>query len=164
MLDQIDALSTALPEWEPGKVADPVQRVRNLLYVAAVPDVLEAEILESYVPLVVFDQIKQDISKDDLIRILYWIATHPSGGEDRAARQLRPLGLENAPADMDTVARTRDHLRAETAGPADRQNTSEVNAASLCEGLNQCENHGMRMAAIFSILARRKLESGIASK
>jgi ABC-type polysaccharide/polyol phosphate export permease len=103
LIDQINALTAALPEWQPGKVDDPVQRVRNLLYVAAVPDLLEKEILESYVPLVVFERLKQDIPKDDLIRILYWVATHPSGGEDRAARQLQPLGLENAPADMDTV-------------------------------------------------------------
>jgi ABC-2 type transport system permease protein len=103
MLDQINALTAALPQWQPGKVDDPVQRVRNLLYVAAVPDLLEMEILESYVPLVVFDRLKQDIPKNDLIRILYWIATHPSGGEDRAAGQLQPLGLGNAPADIDTV-------------------------------------------------------------
>ena len=103
MADQINALTARLPEWQPGKVADPVQRVRNLLYVAAVPDVLEAEILECYVPLVVFDRLKLDIPKQDLIRIFNWIATHPSGGEDRAASQLQPLGLENAPADMDTV-------------------------------------------------------------
>src|SRR6266581_6366965 len=103
MLEQINALTAALPEWQPGKVDDPVQRVRNLLYVAAVPDVLEQEILESYVPLVVFDRLKRDIPKDDLIRILYWVATHPSGGEDRAARQLQPLGLGNAPVDRETV-------------------------------------------------------------
>ena len=103
ILDAIYVVTAALPQWQPGKVNDPVQRVRNLLYVAAVPDVIEAEILESYVPLVVFDRLKEDIPKDDLIRILYWIATHPSGGEDRAASQLQPLGLGNAPADMETV-------------------------------------------------------------
>lgn len=103
MLGQIQALSAALPAWEPGKVADPVQRVRNLLYVAAVPDLLQAEILESYVPLVVFDRLRQDIPKDDLIRILFWVAMHPSGGDDAAANQLGPLGLGNAPPDRESV-------------------------------------------------------------
>jgi ABC-2 type transport system permease protein len=103
MLDQINGLTMALPDWPPDKVEDPVQRVRNLLYVAAVPDVLEAEILESYVPLVVFDRLKQEFPKDDLIRLLYWVAVHPTGGDDSAAHQLQPLGLGNAPDDMDTV-------------------------------------------------------------
>jgi hypothetical protein len=103
MAEQLSALEAALPAWLPAHVADPVQRARNLLYVAAVPDILEAEILESYVPLVVFEKLKQEIPKDDLIRILYWIAMHPAEGEDRAARQLRPLGLGDAPADMEAV-------------------------------------------------------------
>ena len=80
-----------------------MQRVRNLLYVAAVPDVLETEILESYVPLAVFNRLKQEFPKKDLIRLLYWVAVHPSGGDDSAAHQLQPLGLGNAPGDMDTV-------------------------------------------------------------
>jgi ABC-type polysaccharide/polyol phosphate export permease len=103
MLDQIDTLTAALPEWPPGNVKDPVQRVRNLLYVAAVPDLLEMEILESYVPLVVFDRLRQILPKNDLIKILYWVAVHPSGGDDKAANQLQPLGLGNAPGDMQTV-------------------------------------------------------------
>jgi ABC-2 type transport system permease protein len=103
MLDQINNLISALPDWPPGKVSDPVQRVRNLMYVAAVPDVLETEILETYVPLVVFDRLKQDILKEDLIRLLYWVAVHPSGGDDSAANQLQSLGLGRAPSDMDTV-------------------------------------------------------------
>lgn len=103
MQDQLNALTAALPSWPPGNVADPVQRVRNLLYVAAVPDVLEREILESYVPLIVFDRLKQVIPRKDLIRILYWVATHPSSGDDSAARQLQVLGLGDAAADIDTV-------------------------------------------------------------
>ncbi len=103
MLDQLNNLAAALPDWAPGQVDDPVQHVRNVLYVAAVPDVLETEILESYVPLIVFDKLKQDIPKADLIRILFWVAVHPSGGDDSAAHQLEPLGLGRPPADMDQV-------------------------------------------------------------
>ena len=103
MLDQLNNIADALPNWPPGNVADPVQRVRNLLYVAAVPDVLETEIIESYVPLIVFDRLKQVVPKDDLIRILFWVAVHPSGGDDSAANQLQSLGLGNAPSDMDAI-------------------------------------------------------------
>jgi len=104
---QLDKLQTALPGWAPGRVSDPVQRVRNLLYVAAVPDVFQMTDLERFIPLVVYDYIQTEIPRDDLIKILYWIALHPSEGDDKAVDELRPLGLNNGPADMDT---TRDRL------------------------------------------------------
>jgi hypothetical protein len=37
--EQLDQVRAALPNWAPGKLADPVQRVRNLLYAASVCDV-----------------------------------------------------------------------------------------------------------------------------
>ncbi len=91
----------ALPDWKPGKVEDPVQRVRNFLYVAAVPDVFQMQELERFVPQVVYERIQEDIPKEDLIKILYWIATHPFDGDDKAVDELRPLGLFNGPADME---------------------------------------------------------------
>jgi ABC-type transport system involved in cytochrome c biogenesis permease component len=104
---QLDKLQSALPSWSPGKVKDPVQRVRNLLYVAAVPDVFQMTDLEKFIPLVVYDHIQTEIPRDDLIKVLYWIALHPFEGDDSAVDQLRPLGLNNGPADMET---TRDRL------------------------------------------------------
>jgi ABC-2 type transporter len=98
---QIDKMRIALPAWQPGKVPDPVQRVRNFLYVAAVPDVFQMQDLERFVPLVVYERIQEDIPKEDLIKILYWIATHPFDGDDKAVDELRPLGLFNGPADME---------------------------------------------------------------
>jgi len=98
---QLDKMRLALPEWQPGKVPDPVQRVRNFLYVAAVPDVFQMQELERFVPLVVYERIQEDIPKEDLIKILYWIATHPFDGDDKAVDELRPLGLFNGPADME---------------------------------------------------------------
>jgi hypothetical protein len=98
---QLDKMRVALPAWKPGKVADPVQRVRNFLYVAAVPDVFQMSELERFVPMVVYERIQEDIPKDDLIKILYWIATHPFDGDDKAVDELRPLGLFNGPADME---------------------------------------------------------------
>lgn len=98
---QLDKMRIALPAWQPGRVPDPVQRVRNFLYVAAVPDVFQMQDLERFVPLVVYERIQEDIPKDDLIKILYWIATHPFDGDDKAVDELRPLGLFNGPADME---------------------------------------------------------------
>jgi ABC-type transport system involved in cytochrome c biogenesis permease component len=100
---QLDKLSAGLPNWQPGKVSDPVQRVRNFLFVAAVPDVFQMSELEKFIPLVVYDFIQQQIPKDDLVKILYWIALHPFDGDDKAVDELRPLGLNNGPADMETT-------------------------------------------------------------
>jgi ABC-2 type transport system permease protein len=103
IVDQLNTLKSRLPDWPYGRIEDPVQRVRNLLYVAAVPDVLRSEILEGYVPWIVFDQLQKTTPKDDLIRLLYWVAVHPSAGDATAATQMESLGLENAPGDTDAV-------------------------------------------------------------
>ena len=97
----LDKMRAALPAWKPGQVADPVQRVRNLLYVAAVPDVFQMQDLERFVPMVVYERIQEDVPKEDLIKILYWIAVHPFDGDDKAVDELRPLGLFNGPTDME---------------------------------------------------------------
>jgi hypothetical protein len=96
---ELDILAAALPNWAPGKVQDPVQRVRNLLYVAAVPDIFQIP-MESFAPLIVFAQIEEAVPREDLIKILYWIAIHSDEGDDSAVDQLRPLGLGNGPSDM----------------------------------------------------------------
>ena len=58
--------------------------------------------LERYVPHVVFERLQADIPKDDLIKVLYWVATHPNGGDDSAVDDLRSAGLKvNGPSDMD---------------------------------------------------------------
>ena len=97
----LEEVRTKLATWGPGQVADPVQRVRNVLYVAAVPDVFQVP-LERYVPHVVFERLQADIPKDDLIKVLYWVATHPNGGDDSAVDDLRSAGLKvNGPSDID---------------------------------------------------------------
>jgi ABC-type polysaccharide/polyol phosphate export permease len=100
VLQQLDAIVTALPKWGPAHVQDPVQRARNLLYIAGVPDVWQTE-LERYAPAVIFDQLEQDIPKDDLIKVLYWIALHPMDGDDTAIDQLPALGFESRAVDVE---------------------------------------------------------------
>jgi len=103
ILDQLERMRAALPEWKPGQVKDPVQRVRNFLYVAAVPDVFQMQELERHIPLLVYERLQEDIPRDELIQILYWIATHLGEGDDKAVDELRPLGLFNGPTDMETT-------------------------------------------------------------
>ena len=100
--DDLQLLREELPKWKPGKVEDPVQRTRNILYVAAVPDIFQVSI-ERFAPAVVFDRLEHDIPKDDLIKILYWIALHPFDGTDSAVDELQPLGLGNGPGDQEQL-------------------------------------------------------------
>ena len=98
---ELEEVRTRLVAWGPARVADPVQRVRNLLYVAAVPDVFQIP-LERYVPHVVFERLQGDVPKEDLIKILFWVATHPAGGDDSAVDDLRSAGIPvNGPGDME---------------------------------------------------------------
>ena len=102
VVEELEFVREALPKWAPGKVSDPVQRVRNYLYVAAVPDVFQIPI-ERFIAQVVFDRLQEDVPKDQLIQILYWIALHPNGGDDAALDQMWALRLGNGPSDTDQV-------------------------------------------------------------
>ncbi len=99
VVEQYEYIREMLPSWQPGKVDDPVQRVRNLLYVAAVPDVQQAAI-ERFAPHAIYERLQQDIPKEQLIKILYWIALHPTEGDDSAVDQLWALHFTNADVDM----------------------------------------------------------------
>jgi hypothetical protein len=81
----LDCIQNNLTEWAPAKISDPVQRVRNLILVAVVPDILQEDQLEPFVPRVVLDRLRKDYPREQLERILYWIATHPDQGAIDAA-------------------------------------------------------------------------------
>ena len=89
----LDRIQAALPGWAPGNIPDPVQRARNLLTIAAVPDILEMEQVERFVPRLVFARLQAVIPPRDLPKILYWIALHPDDGSDAAIHQLGAFGL-----------------------------------------------------------------------
>lgn len=100
---QLAEIRAALAGWPPGKAADPVQRVRNDLYVAAVPDVLKMEQVERFVPLLVFEKLRRDVPERDLKRILYWVAMHPQEGDESALHAMKMLGLPDAREPSRTV-------------------------------------------------------------
>lgn len=89
----LDQIRDTLPQWAPGNLADPVQRARNLLAIAAVPDILQMEQMERFIPRLVFARLQAVIPPRDLPKVLYWIAMHPDDGDDSAIRQLGALGL-----------------------------------------------------------------------
>jgi ABC-2 family transporter len=95
--ESVANLAHALAQWGPGSVSDPVQRVRNLLYVAAVPDLLQMDI-ERYVPAIVYQRIQEQAERPELIKVLYWIALHPFDDDDQAVGDVAALGLPPASA------------------------------------------------------------------
>jgi hypothetical protein len=100
---QVDCIRAKLPDWGPARVSDPVQRVRNILYVAVVPDIYQME-MERWVPLAVFDRLKKDVPKDQLVKQLYWIVKHPGEGDLSAMDQLAGACLKTvAPTDVAQV-------------------------------------------------------------
>jgi hypothetical protein len=99
---QLDMIWYELAYWFPGRDRDLVQRVRNVLYLAAVIDIFQMSI-ERFVPALIFERLQTDIPKDDLVKILYWIAIHPTDGTVGAIDQLRPFGIGNGPSDTDEV-------------------------------------------------------------
>ncbi|HZL37570.1 MAG TPA: ABC transporter permease [Tepidisphaeraceae bacterium] len=76
---RLDDLKDALPDWPPASVQDVPQRVRNLLSVCAIPDVVE-DPNESTIPLIVFDLLKSTIQKPDLEKALAYIILNPDAG------------------------------------------------------------------------------------
>jgi hypothetical protein len=100
--DELENLKSLLPTWPPAKVADPVQRVRNFLYVMAVPDIFQMQ-TERFIPPVVFDRLEQEFPKNDLIKILFWIALTPYEGDDKAVDQMQPFGIQNGPGDANEL-------------------------------------------------------------
>jgi hypothetical protein len=91
----MEEFSSKLDEWEPG---DPrhelntVQRVRNLLAVCAIADVLQDQ-YEAQIPYVVFDKIRFDVPEDKLKKVLTYIVYHPT--DDVVPTKVPELGLEN---------------------------------------------------------------------
>jgi len=107
VVEWVEFIRVRLPLWEPGKVEDPVQRVRNYLYVLAIPDVAQLPI-ENNLPVVVFDYLKQStVPETDLPKLLAWIVMHPDDGDMSAVSELYRLGIETAqPANQEVRRRT----------------------------------------------------------
>jgi hypothetical protein len=80
---KIEAFKDRLADWKPGDdqgEPNTGQRVRNLLSVAAVGDLVQDE-LEGAYPYVIFENLKADIPDKELIKVLTWIINNPNEGK-----------------------------------------------------------------------------------
>jgi ABC-2 type transport system permease protein len=73
---RISELRRQLDGWAPAKDKSAIKRVRNLLSVAAIAD-LVPDRYEGAIAYIVFDKLKTDVPRDDLKKILTWIVVSP---------------------------------------------------------------------------------------
>jgi hypothetical protein len=76
---RLDDLAGRLRTWEPGRVPDATQAIRNLLCVAAFADLYQ-DPLEGKIARVVVDHLYANFQEQQLTRGLAWIALHPDEG------------------------------------------------------------------------------------
>jgi hypothetical protein len=98
--EQIDGVRRKLAAWPPADDGDEVQRVRNLLFVCAVPDAIQLPV-ERYLPRVVLQQLTDTYPKEKLIKILTWIVQHPEQGT--VIDDMSDLGIAGAAGDPGIV-------------------------------------------------------------
>lgn len=104
--DEVEAVRQGLLTWRPGLEGDDVQRVRNLVCVAAVPDSIQQPV-ERYLPPVVLNHLQEVYPKDKLIKILTWIVLHPEDGN--VIDSIADLGVQGTAGDP-AVVRERSYL------------------------------------------------------
>jgi len=106
--DQVDGVRNKLPSWPPGTDGDELRCIRNVLYVAAVPDAIQLPV-ERYLPRVVFEHLIDTYPREKLTKILTWIAMTPEEG--MVIDDISDLGIEGAAGDP-MVVRERAYLYA----------------------------------------------------
>jgi hypothetical protein len=97
-----------LEKWHAAAEPDLTQRARNLLLIAAVPDLYDTEPLQSHLPLLVAAELKARLPADRRAAILAAIAADPAAGSVAARETLPELGL---PANVGDETPVRNRMR-----------------------------------------------------
>ena len=100
---RLESFAEKLADWKPGKVEDVGQRVRNLLSVCAVTDLIQ-DPLEPQIPFVVFEKLKSEIPKEQLKKAAGWVAIKPEEGT--VVLNIADLGLEGEMPEPEVRERT----------------------------------------------------------
>ena len=88
---QMDDFTARLDDWQLGKNVNLEQRVRNVLAVAAIADVLQDQ-HEGEIAYVVFEHLRFDVDEDKLKKIRMYVSMHPDQG--KVPTQVPELGIE----------------------------------------------------------------------
>jgi len=105
---ELDRVRNGLATWSPGVDGDALYCVRNLLYVAAVPDAIQLPV-ERHLPRMVYQYLLDSYPRGELTQILTYIAQHPLEGP--VVDSIAELGIEGAVGDV-TLVRERAYLYA----------------------------------------------------
>jgi len=106
--EEVETVRKNLLTWKPAFEGDELQRVRNVLYVAALPDAIQLPV-ERYLPPVVLAYLEDTYSREKLVKILTYIVLNPEDGG--VILNLGDLGLEAVAGDP-WVVRERAYLYA----------------------------------------------------
>ena len=108
MKEQVDSVRDKIASWPPGTEGDELRCIRNLLYVAAVPDAIQLPV-ERYLPRVVYEYLTASYPREKLVKILTYIALHPEEG--MVIDDVSDLGIEGTAGDP-SIVRERAYLYA----------------------------------------------------
>ncbi|MSU50638.1 MAG: ABC transporter permease [Opitutus sp.] len=108
MKEQVESVRAKIAGWPPGSDGDDLRCIRNLLYVAAVPDAIQMPV-ERYLPRVVYQHLLDTYPKDKLTKVLTYIVQHPEEG--MVIDDISDLGVEGTAGDP-LVVRERAYLYA----------------------------------------------------
>jgi hypothetical protein len=89
---RLDDWTAKLNDWPGSKEESIPQRVRNLMHVCALADMIHSE-FEGETAFVVFDKLKAEVDKDVLIKACAWMVLKPNEG--RAVTKIPELGWED---------------------------------------------------------------------
>jgi hypothetical protein len=76
---EFEAWVDKFDNFAPGKEAEIGQKVRNWVYLATIPDIVQSQ-FEGDVPVAVFERLKKDVPKEKLTKALAWIVLKPDDG------------------------------------------------------------------------------------
>jgi hypothetical protein len=106
--EEIDRVRSRIATWPPGTEGDELHCIRNLLYIAAVPDAIQLPV-ERYLPRVVYQHLLDSYPREKLTKILTYIVLHPMEGP--VLDSVSDLGIEGAAGDQ-MMVRERAYLYA----------------------------------------------------
>ena len=89
---RLDEWVAKLNDWAGSKEENVPQRVRNLMHVCSLADMVHSE-FEGETAFVVFDKLKSEVDKDILIKACAWIVLKPEEG--RAITRAPELGWDD---------------------------------------------------------------------
>ena len=89
---RLDDFMAKVQDWPGAKDENVPQRVRNLMTVCALSDMIHGE-FEREAPYMIFDMLKAEVDKDELIKVCAWMTLKPDEG--RAITRIPELGWDD---------------------------------------------------------------------